>query len=43
MNDIKLLEYLKDTLATLKSGRVHHAKRAIEALIKDMQTQREAA
>jgi len=43
MNESKLLKYLQETLATLKSGRSHHAKRALEALIKDMQTQQEAA
>ena len=43
MNDSQLLNYLQETLATLKSGRSHLAKRALEALIKDMQAQREAA
>jgi hypothetical protein len=44
MNDSRLLEYLQETLAALKSGRSHHAKRALEALIKEMrETQQEAA
>ena len=43
MNGSNLLRYLQETLATLKSGRSHHAKRALEVLIKDLQAQREAA
>lgn len=43
MNDSRLLKSLQEILATLKSGRSHHAKRALEALIKELQRQREAA
>lgn len=43
MNDNQLLNRLRETLSTLKSGRSHLAKRSLEALIKEMQTQQEAA
>ena len=43
MNDSQLLERLQQTLSTLKSGRSHLTKRSLEALIKEMQIQQEAA